>query len=243
MVGAMLCLQGSAQATLSIQLSDNSPASTVVFTTATNSIALVGITVGNFTISVTAATSNVPGDHPSTLTISDTTITLNSGVAASITGHTLQIKVSATDYSIPTGGSLTLGSSGGGTWNGSTSSGDTVAYRSWFDTTNSGTFGAGTGTAGITTTSNGGNPNSQSATDTSVAVSKAANSLYALSSITTVTMFEAASKHTQVNTQGTTTVDGLDVASVPEPSTMALAGLGALGLIGYGLRRRKAQGA
>jgi hypothetical protein len=30
---------------------------------------------------------------------------------------------------------------------------------------------------------------------------------------------------------------------VPEPSTMALAGLGALGLIGYGLRRRKAAGA
>jgi hypothetical protein len=30
---------------------------------------------------------------------------------------------------------------------------------------------------------------------------------------------------------------------VPEPSTMALTGLGALGLIGYGLRRRKAKGA
>jgi len=31
--------------------------------------------------------------------------------------------------------------------------------------------------------------------------------------------------------------------AVPEPSTMALAGLGAMGLIGYGLRRRKALGA
>jgi hypothetical protein len=30
---------------------------------------------------------------------------------------------------------------------------------------------------------------------------------------------------------------------LPEPSTMAMAGLGALGLIGYGLRRRKAKGA
>jgi hypothetical protein len=35
----------------------------------------------------------------------------------------------------------------------------------------------------------------------------------------------------------------INVLSVPEPSTMALAGLGALGLIGYGLRRRKAKGA
>jgi len=33
------------------------------------------------------------------------------------------------------------------------------------------------------------------------------------------------------------------VQLVPEPSTMGLAGLGALGLIGYGLRRRKALGA
>jgi len=33
------------------------------------------------------------------------------------------------------------------------------------------------------------------------------------------------------------------VVPVPEPSTMAIAGLGALGMIGYGLRRRKALGA
>ena len=33
------------------------------------------------------------------------------------------------------------------------------------------------------------------------------------------------------------------VSSIPEPSSMAIAGLGALGLIGYGLRRRKALGA
>jgi len=33
------------------------------------------------------------------------------------------------------------------------------------------------------------------------------------------------------------------VSPAPEPSAMALAGLGALGLVGYGLRRRKAMGA
>jgi len=33
------------------------------------------------------------------------------------------------------------------------------------------------------------------------------------------------------------------ITSVPEPSTLAIAGLGALGMIGYGLRRRKALGA
>jgi len=42
-----------------------------------------------------------------------------------------------------------------------------------------------------------------------------------------------------VNVTGTSTVNAL----VPEPSTMALAGLGALGFIGFGLRHRKATGA
>jgi hypothetical protein len=47
---------------------------------------------------------------------------------------------------------------------------------------------------------------------------------------------------------GTTAFNNADqpaatIQSVPEPSTMALAGLGALGLIGYSLRRRKALGA
>ena len=35
----------------------------------------------------------------------------------------------------------------------------------------------------------------------------------------------------------------LSQTAVPEPSTMAIAGIGALGMIGYGLRRRKAKGA
>jgi len=38
-------------------------------------------------------------------------------------------------------------------------------------------------------------------------------------------------------------VNVTSAALVPEPSTMAIAGLGALGLIGYGIRRRKALGA
>jgi hypothetical protein len=37
----------------------------------------------------------------------------------------------------------------------------------------------------------------------------------------------------------TVTLTGYEPSAVPEPSTMALAGLGALGLIGYGIRRRQ----
>jgi len=53
-----------------------------------------------------------------------------------------------------------------------------------------------------------------------------------------------------ITVSGVTSIGGFNVtgastvqAVVPEPSTMALSGLGALGLIGYGLRRRKAAGA
>ncbi len=45
-----------------------------------------------------------------------------------------------------------------------------------------------------------------------------------------------------LNTSYSGSVSATAVA-VPEPSTMAIAGLGALGMIGYGLRRRKALGA
>jgi hypothetical protein len=45
-----------------------------------------------------------------------------------------------------------------------------------------------------------------------------------------------------VNSDATLSIRA-DLVAAPEPSTMAIAGLGALGMIGYGLRRRKAQGA
>jgi len=56
--------------------------------------------------------------------------------------------------------------------------------------------------------------------------------------VSEVITFQLNNLNDQVNYSSGTTL-----ASVPEPSTMAIAGLGALGLIGYGLRRRKALGA
>jgi len=49
--------------------------------------------------------------------------------------------------------------------------------------------------------------------------------------------------HSNVNFSTNTILTNDNPAAVPEPSTMAIAGLGALGMIGYGLRRRKALGA
>jgi hypothetical protein len=47
----------------------------------------------------------------------------------------------------------------------------------------------------------------------------------------------------QTGTLDATTQATAVATATPEPSTMAIAGLGALGMIGYGLRRRKALGA
>jgi len=45
------------------------------------------------------------------------------------------------------------------------------------------------------------------------------------------------------NAISATVTETSTIPGVPEPSTMALAALGALGFVGYGLRRRKAKGA
>jgi len=63
---------------------------------------------------------------------------------------------------------------------------------------------------------------------------------YTLSNILTLSNFTVSSSAVGVSfSYGGTS----SVSSIPEPSSMAIAGIGALGMIGYGLRRRKALGA
>jgi hypothetical protein len=52
-----------------------------------------------------------------------------------------------------------------------------------------------------------------------------------------------AAKSDTMNYSSNLTLSQIPSTSVPEPSTLALTGLGTLGLVGYGLRRRKARGA
>jgi hypothetical protein len=64
---------------------------------------------------------------------------------------------------------------------------------------------------------------------------------YSLGQVVTLSGVSLATTSTLFNFGGTSSVNA--VPAVPEPSTLALAGLGSLGLIGYGVRRRKVMGA
>jgi PEP-CTERM motif len=55
----------------------------------------------------------------------------------------------------------------------------------------------------------------------------------------TLTINQTGGPGSALSVGGTFAVPPTPVTVVPEPSTMAIAGLGALGLIGYGIRRRK----
>jgi hypothetical protein len=229
---AVLGLQGSASATIYLDLSDNSGGNSGLISNNGTSIVFSGA-VRNFDIALTAGVSNVPGTASSgTLQITNLSVSLNPGVAAG--NNVLTIDLAATNYSLPTGATLSLGSSASATFTNGTA-GDQVSFQSFYDATNSGNFGAGVGTSGLTLVYPGGSPTSVARNDASVAVANAGN--YALSNITAITITAAASQATSISTTGSTTL------GAPAPSSLVVASIGALGLIGYGWRRRRALGA
>jgi hypothetical protein len=61
---------------------------------------------------------------------------------------------------------------------------------------------------------------------------------YSLTEVLTITFTSASGGNVNLSSDARA-----DFTATPEPSTMAMAGLGALGFIAYGLRRRKASGA
>jgi len=65
-----------------------------------------------------------------------------------------------------------------------------------------------------------------------------ATSPYSLTEVLTITFTSASGGNVNLSSDARA-----NFTAAPEPSTMAIAGLGALGLIAYGLRRRKASGA
>jgi len=215
-----LGLSQPAHATLRVGINGAEP---VAADPTNTGIDLNGVTVGAFKFGtgsgVSGANSPIFGGNAG--------IDLGALTVTSSGAGTLSILVSENFLTVPSGpGTLSQTLSGHlifGTL-------ATFTLMSWLDNTNSSSVTTPTGIVTPTVT---GPPGGSS----SVAI-PAAIAPYGLFQLLTITFSAAGGVMVSTSTDSTT-----QFTAVPEPSTMAIASLGALGMIGYGLRRRKAMGA
>jgi len=228
----VLWTPSSANANMRLELNNTTTGTGTILTDAANTGTLTFPgAIGAFTVNVTTGTSAPPlGVLPGFVASLDlNTVNVSSTTAASMT-----IILENTYSGLPTGAAVATGSIGGTLTNG------TVTATAWVDPTSAvPALGPDQVVGPI------GPP---------PAVPVGATSLQDLSLSTSASPFAASGQHsfTSLGTfslyqeivitfgfgGGSFSGNLQDQVSVPEPSTLAIAGLGALGMIGYGLRRR-----
>jgi hypothetical protein len=183
-----------------------------------------GIGGTDFAVVIQGA-SSANGGAKSNLLSSTNSITNLTGAT-----HTLHVWASQNNYTLPAGTPLEIESGMGGSINTPTLT-LTGIFQAYADKNNN-LLGSGTAITDFTN----GLQNATSAGNTFDtgsafgAFARTAGQPYSLTQVANVQLTALA----QINFAAHENV------TVPEPSTMAIAGLGALGLIGYGLRRRRA---
>ncbi len=195
----------------------------------------------NYTLTGQTIVTNYPGDG----TGGSISTTVNVATLSSSTPGLLTVQVQLVNPTGPPANSNLL-------WTSPSSTPVTVSATASFDappgylagvntvntyfnsTASTTTLGLGASTVSANQTFNktGGSPGPNT-----VSVGNPAGS-YTLSQLMTLTALNTNTSSHQFSITADSTV-----TAVPEPSAMAIAGLGALGMIGYGLRRRKALGA
>jgi len=228
----MIVLGGSQRAAADIFITVSSGTSTQTFDAPSNTSANTTFTnVGGYSFSIQTVITNYPGTGGQGEI--STTVNLASFTAGS------PALVTTVQLTNPGGGTNLL-------WTSPSSSPVSVTAGTSF-TTQSG-VSAGTvstttyySSPGVTSGLGGATVSNSAAYGTGGGLSTASAAYsgpYTLAQ--TVTLTGAVSTASSFNYGGTSSVSSI---AVPEPSSMAIAGLGALGMIGYGLRRRKALGA
>jgi hypothetical protein len=209
---ALLSSPSAARADLTITLSESGHASqSFTVPGGPPAINVISTVYGDFSIEADTATSF--GSNANQAMLQVTTLSVRNSASGS---KTLTVTVDQTGYTVPYAPTMLVNSS--------------------LSTTNIPTGG----TISFVSSLNGGMTPSVSLSGPTVNNSIAAPPTlfsgvtrpYTLDSTTTITIGAGLTS----NSTGTTTA-----FAVPEPSSMALAGLGAMGLIGYGVRRRKAR--
>jgi hypothetical protein len=210
---------------------DNPPTSSDMVATGSSTAAAANpLTVGTFKITGLSAFSTSPGSPKSAEETGATTSITNTGGSTA----TLYITIGSTGFTAPvTPPDIKLESNIGGAvviGNGA----NALTYQSYLDNV---TPNGQNTLVGITPgaqhpgiTAEGSYNNSTSTMITSL------KSPYSLTEYFAITLGAGA----EINFSSSTS---LLVSAIPEPSSLTLAGLGVLGMIGYGLRRRKATGA
>jgi hypothetical protein len=186
---------------------------------------------GGFNIAALATSSDTPG-FPTVAFLAGSSVTVANNNAGSAT---LWITLGDTSYMAPTtppnisvnshvANTIIVGGAG-----------NAETFQSYINSDNSqnGTTGMTGGPQTPSITGPLGSTSDVFSTITSLA------SPYSLTETFKITLDAGSS----MNFSSNTTLTQIPSTSVPEPSTLALTGLGTLGLVGYGLRRRKARGA
>jgi len=218
-----------ARANLEIQLSTDGVTYTTVATATSGTTAATStaFTFGNITFNTLDTSSNSPGTASLTKLLGATLDAINNTSSA----QTVYIRLGDTGFTAPTAPpTITVNSHIGGSVIG-TNGGNLLTFQSYVNQNNSQNGISGPATAGLQT------PSVTTGSFSSDAFTTIA-SLSSPYSITEQLKLTLGANGGELNFSSNTTL-----SSVPEPSTMAIAGLGALGMIGYGLRRRKALGA
>jgi hypothetical protein len=220
----------SAFASINLSYSVSTAGSTTQTGSGTGFLSVGGGSIGNFGYSITANTTDPAGgtgtSPASYSSLSTTTFSINNDGSST---HTIDVAVSGSGFTVGTNDVASFSVSGSSSHYNILR--DTTTDTSSINSTAIPPSGGLTGTPvsnGSTTTyswTSGGNSSNLAFTNSST---------FSIAQLLAITLGAGDSATLTINTS---------VTSTPEPSTMAIAGLGALGMIGYGLRRRKAKGA